>query len=873
MAVPRVRNAAGIRCATGGDGAVVTVLRNAPRPLPLFVAVVSAVCAWHAVHVSGPTNEVPARRGTDRPGDADRFFYEQRAFPDGTVPREWRERAAAHIGLMESDGFAKGGEAWRWVSLGPANIAGRIRALAADPTDFRILYAGAAGGGIWKSTDFGSTWKALDDFLPNLRIGSIAVHPVRPATVFAGNGEGFVTWQNALAFGRGIYRSDDAGSSWRLIPSTANDDFAFVFDIAFDPFDVSTVLACTRAGVMRSTDGGETWSRLRLAFAQARGMMAVFSRTTPGLVYAALEGTGVYRSTDHGTVWQGPLPVGLGAGDFTRVQIAAAPANGDVLYAAFTAPDEHCAGLFRSTNRGADWERAATPTNEIDGTDYMRRQGRYNSVLAVHPNDPDIVVAGGIDLYRSTNGGREWKQMTNWYPFGGYPYVHADQHAFLFDPSNPARVVAACDGGIFRSTDGGTTFADANAGLVTVQFHSGAPHPSSDVVLGGTIDNGNLRVRSGSSWVGVTGGDGGAAEIDFTDPRVMYAEIYYLDFFKSTDGGAPGTFRPAMEGIPRNPDGGTSDRCGFIAPFVMDPENTSVLYAGTYRVYRTTDGAGHWEPVSGDIAAGGYLTALAAAPLRRGVLYAGSSTGAVFVTTDGGGSWSDVSAGLPHRFVTDIAVDPRDPAVAYVTVSGFGTGHVWKTSDFGAVWVDISGKPPASLPDVPANTIALHPRRGERLFAGTDAGVFISPDGGGTWEPMNEGMGNVTVADLRFRQDGTLFAATHGRGMFKTAASLFDGDETTARRGMRLLGLYPLPLHASWNRNLVVHFLADERDVFTLEIFDAAGHAVRRLDLGTRDAGEYRAAVQVSDLPAGVYFLVLSSTSAREKPLKFVLFR
>ncbi len=820
------------------------------------------------------TSDRTERRRFDKPGQADKFFYEQRAYPSGIIPADWRRRAVDHIHSMKPyASLLKPAEFWSWVSIGPRNIAGRIRALAADPADFNTLYAGAAGGGIWKTTDMGRNWRALNDFLPNLRIGSIAVHPVRPGTVFAGNGEGFVLWQDALAYGRGIYRSDDAGESWRLIPATENANFEFVFDIAFDPFRPDVVLACTRVGVMRSSDGGETWTRLRITFSQIRGMMSVFSRTTEGLVYAAIEGAGIYRSSDHGVNWEGPLANGLLVSDYTRIQLAAAPSNGDVLYAAFTKRDESCAGVFRSADRGSNWNKTATPVSEIDGEDYMRFQGQYNSVLAVHPTNPDFVIAGGIDLYRTSNGGVSWKQITNWYPFAGYAYVHADQHAFLFNPRNASQVVAASDGGIFRSDNGGVTFLDANSGLVTVQFHSGTPHPSSDLVLGGTIDNGNLRVSSGASWTDVTGGDGGFTAIDYNDPRVMYSEIYYLDFYKSTASGAAGSWRSRMNGIPQDPEGGTSDRCAFIAPFEMDPANPKILYAGTYRLFRTANAADLWTPSSEDLSAGGFISAIGPGPSGSGVIYTGASTGAVYVTVNDGLDWTRSNAGLPKRYITDMALDRANPARAYLTVSGFGTGHVWKTTDHGATWSDASGTGPAALPDVPVNTIAVHPVVEGRLYIGTDAGVFISLDDGATWTVMNTGMGNVTVADLQFRRDGTLFAATHGRGAFKSSYSLLDTQRIPAAGEFKLYDLYPNPVNAVEGSTLAVKFEMLVGAAVKAEIFDVMGKRIKTFDLGFINSGEYRAALPAADLGTGIHYLRVEAGTSWSGLKKFVVLK
>lgn len=804
----------------------------------------------------------------DRAAEADRFYYEQRTYPFGSAPPDWRVRAAEHVERMEMQSMKKKADWWKWVSLGPNNVAGRIRAMAMDPRDPKVLYAGAAGGGVWKSTNGGASWRALSDFISNLRIGSIAVHPNDPNLIFAGSGEGFVYWQDALAYGRGIYQSNDAGETWFLNASTDNQNFEFVFDIRFDPFWQNVVLASTRRGIMRSSDFGATWTRV---IAGARGMMTAFSKTTDGLVYAALESSGIYRSSDHGITWTRIMNGIATTMEYTRIQIAAAPSNGDIVYAAFTDYyDESCAGMYRTTDRGESWKGIAVPMNEIDGNTYMGQQGQYNSVLTVHPTNPGIIWAGGIDLYRSTNSGTNWKQMTNWYQHASFTFVHADQHELLFNPQNPNEMFAACDGGVFRTTNGGAVFLDANTGLITTQFHSGTPHPTSDNVLGGTIDNGTLKTATGVQWSMPLGGDGGYTAIDYNDTRYMYAELYYLWFHKSSAYGAGGSFVPKMSGIPREPEGWTSDQSAFIAPFEMDPNDPKKLYAGTYRVYRTTNSAELWTPISPNVTGtGGYITAIGISKSNGSVIYTGSSSGSVYVTTNNGTEWTRVSTGLPQRYITDIAVHYADPAIAYVTFSGFGTPHVFRTTDYGTSWVSVSGSGSLSLPDVPTNSIVINPANPQRLYVGTDVGVFFSYDGGVSWEVNNEGMGNVTVADLQFRKDGTLFASTHGRGVFKTSFSLLDSQRTPIAESFRLEQNFPNPF-SSQGQTTIAYTIERQMDV-TLDVFDHGGKLVHRQRLGAVQPGKYYHAFEAGGLSAGVYFYRMNVDGTPSKTMKMII--
>ena len=794
----------------------------------------------------------------DKPAEADLYYYGQRLYPDWEAPGGWREESRQHIRAIEvSQRLAKSGAEWKWINLGPRNVAGRIRSMAIDPENPAVLYAGSAGGGVWKTTDAGLTWRPLDDLLQNLRIGSIAVNPHNPDLILAGNGEGFVFWQGGLAYGRGIYRSLDAGNSWSLIPDTDNSQFEFVFDVAFDPYESGTVLASTRTGVYRSTNNGTSWERVLTASREPRGMMAVFSQTEEGIVYGALEGFGLFKSTDHGQNWAFLNVPSINALNFTRVYLAAAPSNGRVVYAAFTDRDETCAGIFQTTDGGASFEELAIPINDFSGLSHMGMQGRFNSVLAVHPTNPNIVFAGGIDLYKSVNGGRSWEQISNWFKHVAYPLVHADHHAIVVNPNNHQEWFFASDGGVYRSPDEGKTFEERSEGLVTAQFHSATPHPYADYVIGGTIDNGNLRVTESGEWEDVTGGDGGYTEIDWENTSIVYAELYYLHFMKSTEGGKPFTFKVKMNGIPRQSGFGTSENVNFIAPFVMDWNDPKTLYAGTYRVYKTTNGAELWEPISDDLTNNTALSTIAVSPSHPDVLYTGSVNGLVYRTTNGGAQWRLSRTGLPNRYITDIAIDQGNPDIAYVTVSGFGSGHLYLTTDGGALWTNVSGTASSRLPNVPANTVLLHPHNSDYILVGTDVGLFFTEDRGTTWKVNNDGIGNVSIADLRYRRDGTVFAGTHGRGAYRTNVPIFESSSVQIPERVELLQNFPNPVGGTTETTVVPYTLPSAGRV-NLELYEASGRKVLTIDEGVQAEGKYSILIDAGRVGPGVYFYRLT---------------
>jgi photosystem II stability/assembly factor-like uncharacterized protein len=389
--------------------------------------------------------------------------------------------------------------------------------------------------------------------------------------------------------------------------------------------------------------------------------------------------------------------------------------------------------------------------------------------------------------------------------------------------------------------------------MVTVQFHSGTPHPRTDLVIGGTIDNGTLTAFDGQYWTEVTGGDGGSTAIDPDDPRYVYTELYFLHFMKSTDFGR--TFQVSMIGIPRSQDFGTSDPVAFMAPFEMAPQDSRTLYAGSNRVYRTTDRAASWTPISPSLAADG-LTAIGLCASDAGTIYVGGSKGRAQVTSDGGANWRRINTGLPDRYITDIAVHARDAERALYTFSGFGSGHAFLTTDGGTTWRDVSGIGVASLPDVPANTVLWHPRRDSVIYVGTDVGIFVTTNLGATWSVDNNGIGNVIIADLKLRGDGVLFAATHGRGMYRSSMSILD-DGASVPVTASIGSPYPNPVSPAEGHVVTIPYTLIREAQVNLRITDIAGRRIFDRDYGIEGAGEYKLHLDAGGLSAGVVHIQL----------------
>ncbi len=443
-------------------------------------------------------------------------------------------------------------------------------------------------------------------------------------------------------------------------------------------------------------------------------------------------------------------------------------------------------------------------------------QGWYNNVIAVDPKNEKTVWVGGVDLFRSDDGGLNWGMASFWHvppaPGSAQPnprYVHADHHAIIFHPqfdgaANQTMLVGT-DGGIFRTesaraqTASGARVAcspnasqvvwtSLNNGYSVTQFYHGVPFPGGAAYIGGAQDNGVVLGSDEAGvndWKEVLSGDGGYVAVDWNNPKIIYAETTGLSLKRSTDGGV--NFSPATTGI-------SNIGFNFIAPFVMDPGDPNRLWIGGKQMWRTRNGAGNWSQASADLS--GSATAIAVARADPNFVLVGTPSGHIHRTTTGLNSDADTAwpYAIPRSgYVSGVAFDPSNRDVAYATYSTFGGNHVWRSNDGGATWLPIDGAGAARLPDIPVNCVAVDPTNRQRIYVGTDMGIFVSVDGV-TWAVENTGFANAPVESLSFDAAGhttQLFAFTHGRGVWRVplaggcANSVSPANQTVGVRGGR----------------------------------------------------------------------------------------
>ncbi|WP_138733757.1 WD40/YVTN/BNR-like repeat-containing protein [Modestobacter excelsi] len=750
----------------------------------------------------------------DMPRERALFRLEQEGDDDGRVPANALAAAVATRALMVATStsrtaagvptgpaVAPGGgptaglesAVWEWI--GPGNIGGRTRGIVVDPADPDRMWTASAGGGVWQTTDGGGSWAPVDDFLANLACASIAMDPSRPTHIYVGTGEGF---NNADALrGAGIFRTTDA-TTWSRLPSTATPDFHEVNRIAVSPSG-TVVLAATGTGIFRSADAARaTWTKVHDV---ATGDVRFDPQDDDRAVAGAVDAAEAWFTQDGGLTW-----TAAGHGPWSgRVELAYAAADPTIVYASVQATNGE---IWRSEDRGQSY--APRKTVDVDGhpAPYLGDQGWYDNVIwAGDPTSSDLVVVGGINLWRSLDGGDHLAEISTWW--AAPASAHADQHAFVAHPAydgvTNTTVVVGNDGGVYLGdlaavgTEAAPPYTSGWTELVNdygaTQFYGGAGNTSSGKIIGGAQDNGTLCYDpSGGteSWTTIFGGDGGWCAADPTDPMVFYGEYVFLNIHRNTDGGTTDDtsgdryisgqfFNQATQAwdwkpVPFQIPDARLGKALFIAPFVLDPNEPERLLAGGLQLWRTDEAKRANTPTSGPRWAsvkpstGSPISAIAVAPSDSDSVWVGHRNGMVFRTANGTSptpTWQRVGATgpnalTPQRYCTSITVDPGDPDTVYVAFGGYLSDNVWITRNGGADWF-----PPASvLPPAPVRAVAVHPGQPQLVYLGTEVGLFASDDAGGHWSPTNEGPANVSVDDLIW-MDETLVAVTHGRGMFR----------------------------------------------------------------------------------------------------------
>jgi photosystem II stability/assembly factor-like uncharacterized protein len=712
--------------------------------------------------------------------------------------------------------------------VGPA-AGGRVCRVCGVPGDPLTYYAAAAGGGVWKSTDGGLSFAPVFDDQPVSSIGSVAVAPSDPNVVYVGSGEANI--RGNVAAGNGIYKSTDAGKTWKHVwtavgqigtmavhPTNPDVAYAAVLGSPFGP--------SKERGVYRTTDGGKTWKQVLSKDADTGASDVCLDPNNPRIVFVGLwqtrrkpwemtsggPGSGLHVSRDGGDTWKQlePGKAGLPDGPWGKIGVAVAPSDSRRVYALIEAND---GGLFRSDDGGETWKRACDHRA-------LRQRAWYYSTITVDPANADVLYCPQVPMLKSIDGGSTFKVVKGIH--------HGDHHDLWIDPKNPRRMISANDGGVDVTGNGGLSWFAAP--LPIGQFYhvncdTGVPYR----VMGNMQDIGTASGPSNSlgrggiklgDWHTVGGGETGFAVPDPSDPNVVYAGEYggYLSRYDRRTRQTRN-----VSAWPYNLSGITPAemkyRYQWTAPVTFSPHDPKVLYHAAHVLFRSRDGGHTWETISGDLTrndknkqqwSGGPITgdntgveiygtifAVVESPKQKGVLWVGSDDGLVHVSQDDGKTWQNVTSAIPDfpdwGTVRCVEPSPFDAGTAYVVADAHRLNDfkpfVWKTTDFGKTWQSLSAKLPA---DVYLHAIRADPKKAGLLYLGTERGVAYSTDNGATWQPLKLNLPTAAVHDLRVK-DNDLVVGTMGRSIwiFDDLTPLRELSPAVAEKPAHLFAVQP----------------------------------------------------------------------------------
>ncbi len=689
-------------------------------------------------------------------------------------------------------------EGMKYRLVGPFR-GGRVLAVAGVPGNEDTYYFGAVAGGMWKTTDGGLNWHPLWDKFPEASpsIGAVAIAPSDPNVIYVGTGEACI--RGNIVMGNGVYKSTDAGKTWKFIGLR---DTYSIGRMIIDPQDSKIVYVAalghpfgpnTTRGIFRSRDGGKTWQRILYVDDKTGGIDIQFDVSNPRILFAGMwqavrkpwtmesggPGSGLYRSTDGGDTWTKLSGHGLPEGTLGRIGVATT-SNPNRVYALIEAEK---GGLFRSDDGGEKWQLMN------DDRRYRQRAWYYTHVFA-DPRNPDVVYILNTGTYRSIDGGKTFTPLHT---------PHGDNHGFWIDPQNPKRMINGNDGGATISTDGGMSWTTLNNQPTAQFYHVAADNRFPYWLYGAQQDNSTVAIASASAnggigasdFYAVGGGESGYIAPDPLNPDIVYAGSYGGDITRY-DHRTEET--QLIDPWPRNPIGwGMADlkhRFQWTEPIVVSPHDPHTLYYAGEVLFKTTDEGKSWSIISPDLtrndkskqqSSGGPITkdntgvevydtifSVVESSVQKGLIWAGSDDGLIHLTRNAGGNWEDVTPKAMPEWgtVSMIEASPMSAGTAYVAVERHKMDdfapYVFKTTDFGKTWTSLINGIPK---DDYVHAVRVDPKRQGLLYAGTEHGVYVSFNDGANWQPLQLNLPMSPVNDLLVKGND-LAVATHGRSFW-----------------------------------------------------------------------------------------------------------
>lgn len=650
-----------------------------------------------------------------------------------------------------------------WTPLGPIGSpdappgysgSGRINFVRFNPTNSNIMYVGTPDGGLWKSTNGGNSWSTNTDFLTVIGVSDLVISPNNTNIMYLATGDRDYHDKYSI----GILKSTDGGLSWHTTGLTfALGNRHIISSLLMDPNNSSIMIAATNDGIYRTTDGWVTYSKTQCC------SIIKDMKFKPGhsdTIYAA--GDSIWRSIDNGVHWS-QIKTGLPNADIQRISLGVSPANANYVYALIgKASDQSFLGLYRSTNGGSSFTLQSSSPNLLgyasDGSD-DGGQAFYALSIAISPSNADEIIVGGVNQWKSTDGGVNWDIISLWSGDNGFQFVHADVHEIDYLPGSNTTFFSCNDGGIFKTTDDGDTWTDISNNLsIAQQEKIGLSQTDNTLLVAGHQDNGTNVLFDGV-WTTYFGGDGGECFFDFSSNSTLYLCYVYGEMYRIDQ-----QLTQINNGIPWGGANGEEFYCNWH----QDPANPNTLYAaGRKDFYVTTNKGNNWSK-KGTPSGSGNILDFIVAPSDNSIIYA-IKRNAVSKSIDAGATWTNVTGNLPvgSAQLSSLTIADTDPNKLWVTFSGYSSGNkVFKTADGGSTWSNIS----SGLPNLPINTIVhTDGNANDALYVGSDIGVYYFDNLLASWSPFFTQLPNVAVRDLEIRySDNKIIAGTFGRGTWQS---------------------------------------------------------------------------------------------------------
>ncbi len=712
-----------------------------------------------------------------------------------------------------------------WTPLGPLAIPGngggmgRINVVEVDPFNSNTLWIGSPNGGLWKTTNGGTSWTSNTDLLPNISIADIAIDHQNTNNMYIATGDGYAYEAGGIVgsfqpfwggtYSAGVLKSTDGGATWNATGLTYSQmQNNVVQRILVSPVNSQLLLAAARDGLWRSTDAGATWTNVLMGHV----FDIEFNTINAAKVYAS-KSDDIYVSSNSGLTWT-PANVGY-SNSPERVSIAVTPADPTVIYV-LTSNGE----LYRSANGGSSF-----PYVGMADAGY----GYYNTIINVSQLDANTVYTSGVDVSKSIDGGQSFTTTSDYTAWPASNYDHADGHDVKVNPHGNDTVYNCNDGGVFRTTDGGISWTDISSNISIAQFYRlSCSQTNPNIVYCGQQDNGSVKYN-GTYWEMKMWADGMEQLVDFADSNKVFSCSQYGSINMSTDGGA--TYfdvSPDMNG-------------DWITPIIIDPNNNQNYYTAYNYVYKSTDGGYSFNPISTDLL-GSPLNVLAIAPSNSNYLYTGDYFN-LFRTTNGGTSWTSITAGLPvsNAAITYIGVSNTNPQKIWVTLSGYTAGNkVFKSVNGGTTWTNDSG----TLSNVPVDCIVYVNNSNDGLYIGTDFGVFYKDNTLTDWVPFDNGLPNVIVDELEIQYNTMkLRAATYGRGLWESDISLL-GVQVADLSAENNITVYPNPSAGRFEIN------STKNRIESITVFNVIGEEVYQSVISN-----LHSTLDLTSFTKGIYFV------------------